>query len=574
MTYLYLDRAGRIDELGARLGGAGLELSSELQKLAQAKDAELSNKEVQLRAADDAIAKLELEVAAANQREGDARTARDAAVNDAGTKQNQINTLEGQLSGIREERNSLSTRITNLEQDFRNLETENLTLKEELARANLEGSDKAKVAAAFDTLAALVERGQGEIAQASLGDFEKKAVFGAATGRLQPFLRALVDASAHVEKHLASVGKGAGPRLGEIRSSESLLVAAEREYTALEVDHGDWRQVEFGGQAQPDRILRARAVLDALKGQVQGELVASVSEDAGAWKGLVLARLGADPQPIFDHFDRYGCREHLSLGAKSLVDDLNRNAGGGSTLDAAALRNVRELARWVALLDSKQFELSAREAQDLRLYEFAQRWYGNAAAAAIPPWTFAPPPTPTAPTSDWRQIMYLQWRLAQEDANLPIKKGRTQLYRLLEPGKTPGWGKSIGRSDSRFSVETLTFDEKGYQKGTASRTEFEFVDGELRVRGSDVTIVDLHAQGEGLSVVPFPEIPDSVAVPSSLATDTELKKFREFVRSRNLACLAVQSSGRTRWLSPEFGLVIDDNVGILRRELVSATGVQ
>ena len=312
-----------------------------------------------------------------------------------------------------------------------------------------------------------------------------------------------------------------------------------------------------------------------MRKEVTNALASSEKEDLTDFSAIDLSTVARDAKAIFAHKDRYACSNHLSKAAELLVDQLRQETSPSNVLQLDKLRGFSTLAEFVKRLDQCQFTLDESRTADLYAFELAQRWYSEGASSKVIDWKFARPPVPTAPTTDWRQIMYLQWQLSQESANFPIRKGRSQVYRLLESNKNLAWGRSSSLNNSRTDIETQTFDADGYPKDTASGTKFEFVDGALRIQGSSVTIVDLHSLGEGLSVVPFPPIAEQPAVPDSLASAAELRKFQDHLKSRPLACLVVgQKSSRTRWLSPDFGLVFDDNVGILRRELVYATGVQ
>ncbi|HTF88695.1 MAG TPA: protein kinase [Planctomycetota bacterium] len=486
----------------------------------------------------------------------------------------QIADLKGQLQSERDAKSSLSERLTKLE-DSEKIWRERAGKAERDRDAALKrASPQGQLAMTFDRVCELMETNLGQQALKALDNAKQEGVFAKPGVDGADTVVSLVSAAAKVHTYRESVQAGGAPQLRDIVEARRLLDSAEKGAPNFTIEAADWVGFQFDGQQTRDRAERARAITDALKKEVATALAASTQEDSADAAKIDLSRLGSDSKAIFVHADRYGCKEHLSAAAQKLVDQLRAQAATSDQLELDKLRKFTTLPEWSKRLEEGHYTLDASRAADLRSFEFAQRWYADEGPSAKLEWNFAAPAAPTAPTSDWRQVMYLQWQLGQDKANFPIKPGRSLLYKQSGAKKSPAWDKVSYKGPTRFTVEYQAFDDQGFQIGTPDEWGFEFVDGALRVKGAEVPIVDLHARGPGFSVVPFPATAEGLIIPPSLASDSELRKFREYVKSHPLACLAVVETGHERWFSPDFGQVLDQIPGGVRRELVSASSVQ
>ncbi len=434
-------------------------------------------------------------------------------------------------------------------------------------------------ASTFDSVCKLIRADLGyqaltELKKAQQG---KEATFATAGSDGADTIVALAKAADRVYVYRESVRSDTQVGLGAMVEAAKFLDIAEKGASTLAVEGASWVDFKFQEQEVPDRPKLLRELSEVLRSEVTKALASSEEADLADFSAIDLALVSRDAKAIFAHRDRFACSNHLSKAAELLVDQLRKEAAAGNVLQYEKLRGFTTLPEFVLRLNQGQFTIDDAKNADLQAFQFAQRWYADDAGDPTIDWKFARPPVPTAPTKDWRQVMYLQWQLSQENANFPIKKNRSQLHRLQGPNKKLNWAVGVSQNDSRTEILVETFDAEGmFPEGTKEKFKFEFIGGALRVQGTSVTIVNLHAWGDGLSVVPFPSVVLEPAVPEALATAGELRKFREYVKATPLACLVVvdPKSSRTRWLSPEFGLVFDDTPGTLKRELVFVTGVQ
>jgi serine/threonine protein kinase len=486
----------------------------------------------------------------------------------------QIDDLKGQLQSERDAKSNLSERLTKLEDSekiWRERAEKAEAAKDEALRT---ASPMGQLAMTFDRVCDLVEQGLGQQALKSLQKAQDAGIFAKAGIDGADMVSSLAQSAALVHTYRNSALNGGTPQLRDIVEAGRYLTLAEKEAPSFALEGAAWIDFQSAGQKKPDRSARAGEIAKSLRKAVDGEMAKTTQDDASDAAAIDLSKLSRDATAIFAHADRYGCKEHLSKAAEKLVDELRSSVAPNQVLDVERLQSCSALPEWVKRFDQSHFSLDAARTADLRAFEFAQRWYGESNGAAKLEWNFAAPPVPTAPTSDWRQVLYLEWQLGREKANFPIKPGRTVYFRRTEPKKALAWDSISSLKLSRLELEYQAFDEQGFQVGTPDERELEFVEGVLRIKGSDKVIVDLRGHGPTYTVVPFPIPPESLVIPSSLVGETDARKFRDYLKSHPQACLAVVETSQVRWFSPEFGLVVDEISGGRRREVVSASSIQ
>ena len=587
-AFVLSQKSGEVDGLNKQISAAQAEQLTAVQKAKDIKDQEIRGKEALL--AEQVVKSDKLlgerdewknKYAAVDAQRIEIQGKYDTNVADAASKSTdksqwdeQIADLKGQLQSERDAKSSLSERLGKLEDSEKTWKERASTAERARDEALKAASPQGQLAMTFDRICELAEKDLGQQALKTLlsaqdgGVFAKAGVDGADT------VASLAQAAARVHTYHEALRSGGTAVLRDMVEARRFLDTAEKGGPSFALEAAGWIDFQFAGQEMQDRPKRALALSTRLKQDVGNALAASAKEDSADAAAIDLSKLASDASAIFAHEDKFACKDHLSRAAGVLVDQLRQQAAPGNVLDVERLRTFKTLPEFTQRLRQAQFALDASKTADLYAFEFAQRWYGEFNPTEKLEWNFAPPAVPSAPTSDWRSVMYLQWQLAGDKSNLPIKLGRSLLYRYSEPKKTPTWTRVSCRGSSRFVVEYQAYDDAGFQVGTADEREFEYVDGALRVKGSEVPIVDLHARGPSFSVVPFPVQSAELAIPSTLASEAELHKFREFLKAHPQACLAVKETGKDRWFSPEFGLVFDEIQGGLRRDLVSSTGVQ
>ncbi len=507
------------------------------------------------------------------------KLAQDNKTTNSGQDASQSEDLSGQLQAERDARKNLETRFWALEQDAKKWEADARRLESERDKLQQEARPEALCASTFDEVCKLIKEDLGfqalstlKEAQKKHGTFDKIGVDGGET------VASLADAANRVYAYRQSVLLGTPVDRQNMVEAKKSLDKAGKGASTLAVEGARWVYLQLDGEELQDRPKLVRDLSEVLMQEVTKALASSQENDSADFSAIDLSTVSRDAKAIFAHKDHYACSNHLAKAAELLVDQLRQQAAPGKVLQYEKLLGFTTLPEFVLRLNQGQFTLDDARTADLQAFEFAQRWYADGAGTQTFEWKFARPPVPTAATKDWRQVMCLQWQLSQDSANFPIKKNRTQVHRLLEPNKKLNWARGVSQNDSRFEILIGTFDAEGmFPEGVEEKFEFKFnVDGALVVKDSPTTIVKLHAWGEGLSVVPFPPVVQEPAVPEALASAAELRKFRDYVKAHPLACLVVvdPKSLRTRWLSPEFGLVFDETPGKLKRELVFASDVQ
>ncbi len=575
--YVLLSRSGEIARIQGELDRAGVARLDAVKLAEETKDSQiraevLAHAQTKLAAAEADSKRVEAERSA-----GDLDAQLKAAQADVADKQNQISRLQGDLIDVQKVKNTTADQLAALTNDVRTQEKEIERLKDERDTAMRLSSPKGLVATAFDAVTDLVAGGFGDSARKKLAEFEGSAVF-AKEGQLKEFLQALVEASASIETHTKSRQAGKGPRLSAIRAAENSLRGAREDFPALEVAAGEWQSVPLADQTVPTRLANANALLNQLSAEVARELSTSVAEDLSSWKTMDLGNLLRDPEPVFEHLDRYGCSEHLPLAAEKLLASLKQEMAPGDVLDVDALRGARALAPWVRLLEKDTISPPKGTTDDLRLFELAQRWYDADDANDAFDWKLVGLEPIHAVSKSWRHVLQLEHALSQPDSGYPIRRHGQQLFRQVDERGVVAYvedqDKSGDSGTNRWTITRRIADANGQFSPDSSDLVLERVDNEIRVPKGSMVYLNLKARGGTLSVEPLPNLIDG-AVPQSLLSTSEREDFRKiYLADGGQPCLVVTSGDITRWISPKFGLVREKILGGWTRDLVYWRGTQ
>ena len=582
--FLLFSRSGEADSLRERLAKADGErlqavdtARGEKDAVIRERDSQLEQRQTELSALKSELDRVRAEVAQAEGSAGDKSTQLISALEDVRNKQTQIDDLKGQLASERDEKSNLSLRVSKLEQDFKEAEQETQRLQAERDEARLQGSPKGQLAGAFDRVATLLEGGYGAFARTALEQYESAAVFAKDDGQLHQFLSAVVAASAALEAHQKSVQGGGPPQLAAIRAAETRLGSARELLSALDTNPGEWKTVAPSGAEPPKRMAQARLLVDKLAAELQAELAASAGLDLAAWKQLDLARASADPGPFFEHFNRFGCREHMTAAARRVVDTLQAEAQVSGRLQLEALDRTRSLGQWVELVDGKQVELDAAAAGLLRLFEFAQRWHDTDAANDGFDWDKASLPPVSGKSTDWRQVLKLQHALAQPGSAYPIPHKGLALVRQVDEFGAVSWIEFEDRSKSddgrNWNIRRRIADADGNFSAETFNLALERGDGSIRAQDGNAVFLEFKSRAGDTRVEPLPPC-FAGAVPHALLSPQQLEGFRRlYGASAESLCLVVQDDrGATRWFSPKFGLVREEITAGWTREIVYFRG--
>ena len=504
-----------------------------------------------------------------------ARAERDAAKDALTEKQNQLKDLEGQLERESQAKSLAETDVRTNAQRIQELEKTVAQLKEASAENDRTSKPEARLARSFDELSKVVESGFGESAQRLIeSDENVKAL--AADVLLADFLRALVQATALVETHKRSVDSGGKPHLGALLEAETALLKASERLVAMEANPGTWAKFQFSGQTARERLAEGQRLVSDLTAKIDAQQAASLRDVQASWTALQAKSPLADSAAYFEHLEHYGSPEQLTESVQRLRTELVAQAQDGDVLKPAPLAKATALPEWVRRIDAAGLAGTA-VTSDVRLFEFGRRWYDDDFTNDAFDWTKVQLERPTAPTSDWRQVLRLQHALAQPGSAYPTKKrGRFVLRELDSSGKA-SWiegldatpeSEAAARNSWRITLQT--FNAEGRKDQSGHELRMRRVDASVQSDDGVQIYLDLRARDAGQRVEPLPTLA-TVDVPAAVLASQELRTFRSAWEEAPLGlCLLVDTDNgqRKRWFSPEFGLVREELAGTRTRDLV------
>jgi hypothetical protein len=463
----------------------------------------------------------------------------------------------------------LSEKVNRLDAEKRELESRVAQIKEENDSLKLQMKPEGRMAEAFDAVLSSVEQARGDNALEQLAEASRRhSVFLTDGLDGAGFLKSLAETSAAIREHRVRLETASVPDFAAVARAQAAFRRCEEAARSLESDSRAWIAFELAGEPQ-DRLARAKKALETLRGQLAEVSQASNSAHADAW-AAIRATGAIDPKAVFAHADSFGCSEHLVEAASQLLADVRQAAEANGSLVLDRLRGFRGLDGYVARLDKGAFKLDAESETDLRLFELAQRWYDDDTSNDTMDWSRVELAPVTARTTDWRQLLRLQWRLELDSDNFPLRAKRTQIYRQTTPKGVLSWRVDRAK-DTKFSIQSIEHDIVGQQMSDARDVEYEFHEHRLQIKQSSTVLVDLLSRGTGVSVAPFPRVEGKLALPPTLASDKDLARFQAATAGTALTCLVVRNGQREYWLSPEYGIVADIFDGEWKRELCYAT---
>lgn len=504
-----------------------------------------------------------------------ARTAEKAAKDALTENQNEVTSLRGQLDRA-------NAALTNKERSETDLEKQVRTLREqvdELERANSENErtskPEARLARSFDELSKVVESGFGESAQRLIeSDENDKAL--AADVLLADFLRSLVQATALVETHQRSVGSGGKPHLGALLEAETALAKASERLVAMEANPGTWAKFQFSGQAPRERLAEGRRLVSELSAKIDAQQAASLRDVQASWTALQAKSPIGDSAAYFEHLEHYGSPEQLTESVQRLRAELLAQAQDGDVLKSAVLTKATALPEWIRRIDAAGLATTS-VTSDVRLFEFARRWYDDDFTNDAFDWTKVQLERATAPTSDWRQVLRLQHALAQPNSAYPTKKSGRVVLREVDNSGRVSWIESLdatpegdGAAKGSWRIKLQTFSAEGRKDQSGHELRMRRVDYSVQSDDGVQVYVDLRARAATQRVEPLPALA-TVDVPAAVLASQELRTFASAWAEAQLGlCLLVVTDNgqRKRWFSPEFGLVREELAGTLTRDLV------
>jgi hypothetical protein len=490
-------------------------------------------------------------------------------------KQNEVENLAGQLNAERQAKNLVETAKQTQEQRIQELEKTVAQLKETNSEIERTSKPEARLARSFDELSKVVESGFGESAQRLIeSDENTKAL--AADVLLADFLRSLVQATALVETHQRSVGSGGKPHLGALLEAETALAKASERLVAMEANPGTWAKFQFSGQAPRERLAEGRRLVSELAAKIDAQQAASLRDVQASWTALQAKSPIGDSAAYFEHLEHYGSPEQLTESVQRLRAELVAQAQDGDVLKSAVLTKATALPEWIRRIDAAGLATS-NVTSDVRLFEFARRWYDDDFTNDAFDWTKVQLERATAPTADWRQVLRLQHALAQPNSAYPTKKSGRVVLREVDNSGRVSWIESLdatpegeGAARGSWRIKLQTFSAEGRKDQSGHELRMRRVDYSVQSDDGVQVYVDLRSRAATQQVEPLPTLAN-VDVPAAVLASQELRTFRSAWAEAQLGlCLLVVTDNgqRKRWFSPEFGLVHEELAGTLTRDLV------
>ncbi|HUR29605.1 MAG TPA: protein kinase [Planctomycetota bacterium] len=573
-------RADEMEQLRVKVGGfAGL-LSEARQEVERTKDKELQLKQEELQSKETAFVKVNDDYRRTAAELEKARSENSALTQQLSGK-DQAKIDEAQIQAqINESQKPLNMRITDLEKQkdqadgqIKELQQKSDQLAKENGELKMQLKPEGRKAETFDKILTAVEEDRGDTALVQMADAAREfSIFLTQELDGVAFLSTLSTASAELRKHVQSVERDHRPDMESVTRALAAYDTCKEAFTTFPSQAKSWIKFQSGNEPSPDRVERARKAVDSL-----GQKLASVRQGAdqaheAAWASIASNAAVDDAAAIFAHADRYHCADHLARAAAQLVDSLRKLAPSDVPLDTEGLKKYTALGEWVKRLNTEHFPLENARETDLRLLEFAQRWYDADASNDEFEWKGIALPPLDGPSKSWKHVLQLQHALAQPSSGYPIGFRGLTLTREVDEQGNISW---IEDSDVRkaetpkyWEIHRRVADTDGQFSADSLNLALERVDETIRVQNGNLIYLDLKLQGSGVSVEPLPPL-FTGPMPKSLISTPLLQAFRSIYAAPSApTCLVVADGTATRWFSPKFGLVREKYVAGWTRDLV------
>jgi hypothetical protein len=366
---------------------------------------------------------------------------------------------------------------------------------------------------------------------------------------------------AQVRRHLVGRAKSL---LGECDSSRDSFPAEAESW----LGYGSGEDAGAGRLERLDRVLASlKRRLEDLESGAPPEVVRPLRPEKDetpplvaespdeVWKKLLSAGSEADPSAAFKlaREAQDGLDPRLMELTRKYRDTLKGRVLTGARLNQGALAQEPQLEKWTALLEATPEAGAWQAARDLRLLGYARRFFHEGVDGPFPwPEVYEPP---ASAANDWRQDFYLRARLVERMPWALQDLERLQVY-VRKVGNLRTFLRSESRgppSQTHCVLVVSYFDESGNQL-TSQRLEIRRQGRQYEWEKDRIDLVSDSARLEILEPVNW-----QGPVPRQAGARVEdLESFgEEFAGLAPLErqCLVFESSGRSLWLSPRFGLV-------------------
>jgi hypothetical protein len=465
----------------------------------------------------------------------------------------------------------LSRDLTTLRDEVKGLRSENEYLKKRL-------DPQVKSAQGFDAVVGFVSEGYGDQARRKLEGVQGSGVLLSRGADGGEFLHHLVDAAEalYQYEHPDDGGIAASSNLERAKTS---LATAQHLLGAFPRAASDWIDHDHDGQEPPPRLRAAEAALVVLGQQLATHQQGLTDEHDGAATQLLARAAESGPLDALDHQRRFSCDHVTDVTARfaAVLGDLQSNGD----LDRARLSEIDALDEWGAAIASGEIPTDTPEGRAVLVHWLAKSWYGGGERAEEALWDRGLERVvnaPAEPTADWESELALRYALGRhaDDHRLPPTHGDAGRavfrYEDLESGRVSWDVEELGAHDSKANKWAYT--RRRYSSDPLARVNT--VDLYIERRGSAFhyaggVLLDLRASSDGALVGGWsPKAPG--ALPSSLDIGPQdLERFAARVTERPASCLVVESTGKTLWISPAYGLVREEQPGVSSKELVYAS---
>jgi len=470
--------------------------------------------------------------------------------------------LELRLSEAESEREQMQQRVDELE-DKNRIDT----------RRN---EDDARIAIGFDEMIRFITRDLGTGAFNVLEELKDDGLLAKSGSHGSDYVHRLIESAVALQTYQNDARESENPDIAALGTARTKLEAARELERAFLIEAEDWLGFHLDDEEPKDRAALAQQAITHLDEAIAAELTAIESAHQERADAFAAGPADQDPGPVIAHSQSYGCA-HLDDLRTRFVAHLQSQLERGGSLDIGRLEKTQVLAAWGEHLGTLTEDQLTPDDETILRFWSARRWYvdeAGEAATGDPATLAAAALTSTGPRDHWKTELALQQALAGKDSKFPLIAGRRLIYR----------DEDLANNIVTWHIEELEDpipeDEQGPWKinrrmysedGTKPITprDFNIVRRGMVFSLANRPILDLFNHGLSVKTITW-SAPSAVTIPSKswAPSEEEMKDFKTELSGQPAPCLITKRGETTRWFSPRYGLVLEEEPGVFRRELV------
>lgn len=442
------------------------------------------------------------------------------------------------------------------------------------ARMTQEGTSEARLANAFDRILGFVNDDVGRSALIEYETLAREGLFSPTRANGSDFVHRLCESAAALATYRDDLAVSEAPDISALRGARKRLEDARALERAFPLEAEEWIAFAVSGDEAPDRLALVTTALTKLEGAIEAEFTAIADRHESAAREFEEGAADQDPAAAFAHAGRYEC-DHLEKLLVRFLGHLRHDVEGPGTLNLDRLARYEVLARWSEELAAYTGPRLDGD-DEIDFFLAAQRWYaaqqGEGFVDASRLATAAQ--ADATPRDDWRVEFSLQTALAQAGSAYPLVPGRSLVYRDID----------LRNDLVTWQIEELDDPVPADTQGPWNvRRRIYVEDGTRPVRPQnyDITrrgqvflqasrpILDLFEHGAAVQTATWSTLSvGRLPTKSYFPPSGEFERFRDELAASPEPCLVIRQGQHVRWFSPTYGLVLEEEPGVYRRELV------